>query len=154
MYRGLNNGWFKEVLVLTIIFASGLTIYLIKQFSTPLLYYIDGPYYYVQVKSILLYGIPRYPDPPLVFYLLTIASILFGSIMSGVKIGSSMLIMLGVYPLYYLIRETTGRRLPGYTGSILYVLSPSLLRMGLDFIKKCSRFNIHIYSITNVFEGY
>ena len=36
--------------------------------------------------------------------------------------------------MYYLVRELTGKRGPGYISATLYVLSPSLIRMGLDFI--------------------
>jgi len=124
----------KEPLILTALFVVGTTIYLIKQFSTPLLFYIDGPYYYVQVKSILSTNTLKYPDPPLTFYLLTIFSIIFSDIMYGVKIGSTILIMLGIYPLYYLVREMSDSK-TGYIVVLLYIISPALMRLSLDFIK-------------------
>ncbi|MCD6340557.1 MAG: hypothetical protein J7L51_01215 [Desulfurococcales archaeon] len=40
-------------------------MYILKEFTAPLLYGIDGPYYYIQVSSILMSGRLKYLDPPL-----------------------------------------------------------------------------------------
>ncbi len=71
---------YLEAALVTLVSITSLTLYVIKQFSSPLLYGIDGPYYYIQISSILNSGVPKYPDPPLSFYILTAFSIILGDI--------------------------------------------------------------------------
>ncbi len=131
-YKRLLGSGFVFV---SIVYLFVVALYLFKQFSSPLMYYIDGPYYCVQVKHILLYGVPRYPDPPFSFYYLTVFSMVFGDVFTGVKIGSTLFILAGLYPLYYLVKGITRDRYTGYSIVLLYAFSPVLLRIGLDFIK-------------------
>ncbi len=107
-------------------------IYEVKAFSTDLLYGIDGPYYYVQVRSILERGHMLYPDPPLAFYLLTAFSPL--GITAGIKVGSILFIVLGALPTYLLVREMTND-LGGYAAAAFYLFNPWLIRMSMDLIK-------------------
>ncbi len=143
----------RGLLAVSLVFVISVVVYLFKQFSTPLLFYIDGPYYYVQVRSILEQGCLRYADPPLTFYILTFFSIVFRDIVVGVKVGSTILILLGVYPLYYLIRDLTGSRVAGYASSILYALSPTLLRISLDFIKNSIGLTFLFFTILFIYKS-
>jgi len=72
----------------TVVFLASLAIYLAKEFSTPLLYGIDGPYYYIQVSHLLTEGFLKYSDPPLSFYILAAFSVMLKDVVSGVKVGS------------------------------------------------------------------
>ncbi len=100
-----------------------------------MLYGIDGPYYYVQVKHLLTQGRLKYLDPPLAFYVLAGFSLLLGDITLGVKLGSLAVILLSVFPVYYLVKSLTGSRTAGYVSAVLLVLSGELLRMSFDLIK-------------------
>ncbi len=115
-----------------VIVAAAFLVYEAKAFSTDLLYGIDGPYYYVQVKSILERGEMLYPDPPLAFYLLAAFSPL--GITPGIKVGSILVTVLGALPVYLLVRELTND-LGGYVASAFYVFNPWLIRMSMDLIK-------------------
>ncbi len=48
----------RGLVIVTLIVSVAFVLYRIKEFSTPLLYGIDGPYYYVQVRYILERGPP------------------------------------------------------------------------------------------------
>lgn len=116
------------------LFTVFVVIYSIKAFSSPLLFGIDGPYYYIQLRSIHDKGFIKYPDPPLAFYLLYLFALMLKDIVMGIKIGSILLILLTIIPTYYLI----SRLFSNYSALIsctFLALTPALLRMCFDFIK-------------------
>jgi len=127
------NREYRYFIVLSI-FALSFIIYLYKKFSNPLLFGIDGPYYYIQVKSILSTGYIKYPDPPLAFYILTLFSLVSDNIIFGIKIGSISVMLLSMFIIYFLVRNVYGE-LAGYGASFLYVFSPYLARLSVDFLK-------------------
>ncbi len=126
---------YKWIIYVTIVYVVGMVLYLVKAFSSPLVFGIDGPYYVVQVSSILSGRGLVYLDPPLTFYLLTLFSIVFGNVFTGVKVGSIALTLLTVYPLYGLVSRITSCRMCGLVSCILFVLNGFLVRMVFDFIK-------------------
>ena len=65
-------------LVVALIWAIGFAFYLEILTRHPLMYGIDGPYYLVQVRSLLEAGRLEYGDPPLSFVLFAIFSTIFG----------------------------------------------------------------------------
>ncbi len=124
----------KGLIVASIVVIVAFILYEMKEFSMPLLYGIDGPYYYVQVNSILKRGTLLYQDPPLAFYILTGFSLLLGDVMAGIKVGSMLVTLLGAFAIYYLIREMTNE-IGGIAGSIFYVANPWMVRMSMELIK-------------------
>ncbi len=124
----------KGLIIVSIVVILAFILYEMKEFSTPLLYGIDGPYYYVQVNSILKKGTLLYQDPPLAFYILTGFSLLLGDVMTGVKVGSIFVTLLGAFAIYYLVSEMTNE-VGGVAGSIFYVANPWMVRMSMDLIK-------------------
>lgn len=124
----------RGLIIVSVVVILAFILYEMKEFSTPLLYGIDGPYYYVQVNSILRKGTLLYQDPPLAFYILTGFSLLLGDIMTGIKVGSILVTLLGAFAIYYLIREMTNE-IGGIAGSIFYVANPWMVRMSMDLIK-------------------
>ena len=127
------NRKYRYVIILCI-FIISLIIYLYKKFSNPLLFGIDGPYYYIQVRSILSTGYIKYPDPPLAFYILALFSLFTHDIILGIKIGSVFIMLLSMFIVYFLVRNVYGE-LAGYGASLLYVFSPYLARLSVDFLK-------------------
>ncbi len=124
----------KGLVIVSVVIALAFILYEMKEFSTPLLYGIDGPYYYVQVSSILKEGALLYQDPPLAFYILTGFSLLLGDIMTGIKVGSILVTLLGAFAIYYLVKEMTNE-IGGIASSIFYVANPWMVRMSMDLIK-------------------
>lgn len=98
-----------EYLILTFLFVLSFTIYMSKEISSPLLFGIDGPYYYIQVSSILSNGCMKYPDPPLAFYILTLFALITHDIILGIKIGSVFMMLLSLYVIYF-FGEASRRR--------------------------------------------
>ena len=124
---------FGLILVILIIII-GFVIYELKYFSSPLLFGIDGPYYYIQVANLLNTGYLKYPDPPLAFYALAGFSIITGDVVIGIKIGSVLLSLLGALALYFLIKEI-GDVISGVVSAIIYIFSSALIKMVFDLIK-------------------
>lgn len=98
-----------EILGLIVIFSFSFIVYEIKEFSTSLLLGIDGPYYYIQVSSILKHGYIKYSDPPLTFYILILFVIIFKDIMISIKIGSIFITLIAIFPIYYLIKNLSNK---------------------------------------------
>ena len=124
-----------EAAMVTLIVALSILIYSLKYMSTPLLLGIDGPYYYVQVDTLLKEGGLKYPDPPLAFYILAVFAIMLGGdVTLGIKFGSVVVTMVAVYALYYLMRDVAGPE-AGMVTAVLYAFSPYLARLCFDLIK-------------------
>ncbi len=132
MFKEFSGRW---LIYVTIVYVVGVTLYLSKAFSSPLVFGIDGPYYVVQVSSILSDRGLVYLDPPLAFYMLALFSAVLGNVFAGVKVGSVVLTLLTVYPLYGLVSRITGCRMCGLISCVLFVLNGFLVRMLFDFIK-------------------
>ena len=94
-----------EALIVSSLFTCGFAFYLSIFLKDPLVPMIDGPYYLIQVKSILLDGKLAYGDPPLTFYLFSIFAILLGDIIFGVKVGASFFSALTTIPAYFLMKR-------------------------------------------------
>ena len=72
-------------LVITLL-AGGFTLYYWMFTRGPIMPGIDGPYYLIQVRSILETGLMIYDDPPLTFYLFALFSEFLGGVYNGVVI--------------------------------------------------------------------
>ncbi len=124
----------KGLLGVFVIVVAVFCVLMTKSFSTPYLYGIDGPYYQVQVSYILKHGCLKYSDPPLAFYILTLFSLVLGDVVSGIKVGSILIPLLGAFPIYLLVKDITDD-LGGLIASTFYVISPFLIRLSFDLIK-------------------
>ena len=85
-----------------LLFLSGFGFYLCIFSRNHLVPMVDGPYYLIQIKSILTTGSLVYGAPPLTFYLLSIFSFLSGDVTSGLKVGVSFFCALSTIPAYFL----------------------------------------------------
>jgi len=96
---------------------------------------IDGPYYLIQVRSLLSTGGLVYGDPPLTFYLLSLFSVLLGDTALGVKVGVSFFSALSTIPAYFLMKKVGKSVLAGLIAMLFVVFSAPYIRMLSDFMK-------------------
>lgn len=61
------------------------------------------PYYYIQVKNIPTTEWLKYVDSPLAFYILGFFSVVFGDIFVGVKISSTIVVLLTSFIVYSML---------------------------------------------------
>lgn len=134
LIQKLHEHWIEGVLV-TFFFFLGFGFYLWFYFRFQLMPMIDGPYYLIQVQSLLETGTLVYGDPPLTFYLLTVTTLICGDIMVGVKVGVAFFCALAVIPAYFLMKRVGKSMLAGYLAMLFIIFSPLYLRMVSDFIK-------------------
>jgi len=129
----LSSG-FERILVSSL-FGVGFLMFTSVLTRHPLVYGIDGPYYLIQVESLLSSGHLVYGDPPLAFYILAFFSTVMGDVTLGVKVGVAFFGALATIPMYLVVKSVTGRGWSAYFGVAVLLLSASLLRMMSDLIK-------------------
>ena len=96
---------------------------------------VDGPYYLIQVRSLLTSGALAYDDPPLTFYLLSLFSLLLGDLSLGVKVGVSLFCALTTIPAFFLMKRVGKGNAAGFIAMLLIVFSAPHIRMLTDFMK-------------------
>ncbi|MDK2464303.1 MAG: glycosyltransferase family 39 protein [Candidatus Korarchaeota archaeon] len=99
---------------------------------------VDGPYYLIQVRSILSGGGMVYGDPPLLFYLAAAACRLVGDLRLGVSLTVATMCGLSAAPSYALVKRLTGSRVAGAASALALSLSPQMFRMAGDLMKNAS----------------
>ncbi|MFX1563135.1 MAG: hypothetical protein ACFFDP_07495, partial [Promethearchaeota archaeon] len=132
--RALRENWVEAILV-PLVFFLGFGFYLWIFFRFQLMPNIDGPYYLIQVQSLLETGTLVYGDPPLTFYLLTLTTLIVGDINIGVKVGVSFFCALSTIPAYFLMKRIGKSALAGILAMLFVIFSPLYIRMLSDFIK-------------------
>ena len=132
------------------LFVFGFYLWLL--FKDPLISGVDGPYYLIQVESILRGDGMVYGDPPLLFYLSSLSAYLFGDVRVGVSFTVALLSSLSVFPIYLLFRRL-GDEYAAVVSSILLVFSPQLIRMAGDFMKNAVGIFFLTFSIYLVSRG-
>ena len=104
LIRTLHENWI-EVILVPMVFFLGFGFYIWFYFQYQLMPMIDGPYYLIQVQSLLETGTLVYGDPPLTFLLLTFTTLLVGDIMVGVKVGVAFFGALSAIPAFFLMKR-------------------------------------------------
>ncbi len=99
----------------------------------PIVYGIDGPYYLIQLRHILLEGVMKYPDPPLTYYLLLPFYLLSENGNLGLKVAVAFYGGLTSLILYLSFRKMG--ELSGLTAALTFIISPYTLRLANDFLK-------------------
>ena len=128
-------GSFRELFIVASVFLFGFFFFLWIFLRNRLVPMIDGPYYLIQVRSILRTGGLVYGDPPLTFYLLALFSLICKDIMLGVKVGVAFLSALSTIPVYFLMRRAGKGFFAGVAAMLFVVFSAPYIRMLSDFIK-------------------
>ncbi len=126
----------REYVLLYLIFLLGFVFYLYVLTVHPLIYGIDGPYYLIQVRSLLESGFLEYGDPPFAFFLFSFFTLLFGGdITLGIRIGVALFSALSAVPLYFWIKEITASKLSGYIAMLVCIFSAPHIRLMNDLLK-------------------
>jgi len=125
----------KEFFLVSLVFLLGFGFFLWIFLRNHLITFLDGPYYLIQVKSILNTGGLAYGAPPLTFYLLSFFSFLLGDIALGVKFGVSFFCALSTIPVYFLMKRVGKNSFAGVTAMLLIIFSASYIRILTDFMK-------------------
>ena len=117
------------------IFLFGFLFFLWIFLRNQLVPVIDGPYYLIQVRSLITTGQIVYGDPPLAFILMSIPSLLFGDVSLGVKIGVTFFSALSTVPAYFLMKRVGKSKLAGFASMVLIIFSGIFIRAMSDFMK-------------------
>ena len=125
-----------EHLAVFSIIVIGFVFYLWILTRHSLIYGIDGPYYLIQVRSLLESGQLAHGDPPLSLLLFTFFTLLVGGDMTlGVRVGVAFFSALSTVPLYFLIRKITQKEYAGYVAMLACTFSAPHIRMMNDLLK-------------------
>ncbi|PVX27478.1 MAG: hypothetical protein CW716_02090 [Candidatus Bathyarchaeum sp.] len=124
-----------EYSVVFAVFVFGFLFYLLVLLKNELVPMIDGPYYLIQVRSLLNTGGLVYGDPPLTFYLMSLTSVLVGDVSLGVKVGVSLFSALSTVPAYFLMKKVAKTSFAGLTAMLFIVFSAPYIRTLVDFMK-------------------
>jgi hypothetical protein len=101
-----------------------------------LIYGIDGPYYLIQVESLLETGRLAYGDPPLAFLLFALFTVLLGGDATlGVRVGVALFSAISAVPLYFLVRRVAHVRIAGYAAMLTSIFASPHIRMMNDLLK-------------------
>lgn len=96
---------------------------------------IDGPYYYVNVNSLLQSGTLTYPDPPLIFYLQAIFAIATGNTASGVILASAVFAAATSIAIYLLLIYLFNEQLPAVAAGIVSTFAIEHVNLAANLMK-------------------
>ncbi len=121
-----------------IIISFFLPLYVFVLLRTGLLPGIDGPYYAVQVNSISHNFRLKYPDPPLIFYVMYFFYSVVGNAFLAVALGVSVFVTLSSTVLGYLAFKLTDSLVAGVFSMIIFMIAPFEFRLSGDFMKNAA----------------
>lgn len=129
--------WIKrEYLVVFLVSVIGFAFYLWVLTRHALIYGIDGPYYLIQVRSLIETGHLAYGDPPLSFVFFALFTVVFGGDLTfGVRVGVAIFGALSPVPLYFWVRKITYSQLAGVVAMLACIFSALHLRLLNDLLK-------------------
>lgn len=96
---------------------------------------IDGPYYYIQVNSILRTGLIEYADPPLTFYVFTAFALAVGNVTTGVLVGSAVFAGLSSVAVYFLFKQVFKEQIPAVAAGLVTALAAEHISMSVNTMK-------------------
>ncbi|MFQ6074127.1 MAG: glycosyltransferase family 39 protein [Candidatus Bathyarchaeia archaeon] len=125
-----------EYLIVSLICILGFVFYLWILTRHPLIYGIDGPYYLIQVESLLETGSLEHGDPPLAFLIFALFTVLLrGDTTFGVRVGVSLFSAISAVPLYFLVKRIAHMKMAGYAAMLTSIFATPHTRMINDLLK-------------------
>lgn len=101
-----------------------------------LIYGVDGPYYLIQVRSILERGQLKYGDPPLAFFIFTFFTLIFGGDATlGVRVAAALFSALSAVPFYFWIKRVTHSKISGYMAALACIFASPHVWLLSNFLK-------------------
>ncbi len=125
----------RENMALFAIVFSGFAFRVLIYTRYPYSYGIDGPYYNLQVQSILQTGWLYQDDTPFIFYFFTLWSLLLGDVTLGIKVGISVLSSLMAVPVFLLTKRAIKDWKSGAVAAFLSLFNPLHMQL-LDNLLK------------------
>jgi len=136
------------------LFLSALLFHLYLLLKDPLIPGVDGPYYLIQVESILKGLGMVYSDPPLLFHLSAFTSLFLGDVRLGISLTVALIVSLSTVPTYLLFLELSGDPVPSSAASIALIFSPQLARMAGDLMKNAAGITFLMFYIYFMFRAF
>ncbi len=96
---------------------------------------IDGPFYYIQVNSILHTGKILYQDPPLTFYAFTLFTLAVRNTVVGVMVGSAVFAAAASVAVYLLFKHMFKSEVPAIAAALVCALSAEHIAMVSNVMK-------------------
>lgn len=96
---------------------------------------IDGPFYYIQVNSILHSGSIMYQDPPLAFYVFTLFTLAAGNTVVGVMVGSAVFAAAASVSVYLLFKHMFKSNAPAIAAAVVCALSAEHIALATNVMK-------------------
>ena len=126
------------ILFAIFIFSFILDMYVLTRYNIS--YGPDGPFYDIQVLSILQTGFPVSNDPPFVYYLLSPFVMLSGNSFLGIKIGMAVIGSLMAFPAYLLTKMFSKEfkiesKVPALLSAFMITVNPFYFQMIGDFMQ-------------------
>lgn len=126
----------RELFLLTLLLILGFSFFTYILTRYPLIYGVDGPYYLIQVKSLLEKGQLKYGDPPVAFYIFAFFTLLSGGdITKGIKTAVILFSTLSIIPLYLWARNVSKSAISGFAAALAYMFSSLYLWLVGNFLK-------------------
>jgi hypothetical protein len=121
-------------IVLTLFIATSAYFYwaMTRTYAVPS---IDGPYYYIQVNSILHTGTIQYADPPLTFYIFTAFTLAVGNTTTGVLVGSAIFAGAASVAVYFLFKHIFKEQIPAIAAGLVTALAAEHIAMSVNLMK-------------------
>lgn len=137
-YKKIREKSWIVILIAIFIFSFILDMYVLTRYNIS--YGRDGPFYDLQVLSILQTGFPASNDPPLAYYLLTPFVLISGSSFLGIKIGMALMGSLMAFPAYFLTEIFSKKlkvesKIPAFLSAFLIIVNPFYFQMIGDFMQ-------------------
>lgn len=96
---------------------------------------IDGPFYYIQVNSILHTGSLVYQDPPLTFYVFTLFTLAASNTVVGVMVGSATFAAAASVAVYLLFKQMFKSNVPAIAAAVVCAISAEHIAMAANVMK-------------------
>ncbi|MBI5680972.1 MAG: glycosyltransferase family 39 protein [Methanobacterium sp.] len=126
------------ILFAIFLFSFILDMYVLTRYNIS--YGRDGPFYDLQVLSIIQTGFPVSNDPPLAYYVLTPLVILTGNSFLGIKIGMALIGSLMAVPAFFLTETFSEKinmesKVPALLSAFLITVNAFYFQMIGDFMQ-------------------
>jgi 4-amino-4-deoxy-L-arabinose transferase-like glycosyltransferase len=123
------------IAIILLLFAVNLLYFYWSMAHTFIIPGIDGPYYYIQVNSLLHSGTLIYPDPPFVFYAFALFATALGNTVTGVMVGSAVFAAATSIAIYLLFLYMFKSQVPAVAAALISIFSAEHVKLASDLMK-------------------
>lgn len=125
----------STIAIILVLFVANALYYYWIMARTFVIPSIDGPFYYIQVNSILHTGTIVYQDPPLTFYVFTLFTLAARNTVVGVMAGSAAFAAAASVAVYMLFKRMFKSNVPAIAAAVVCALSAEHIAMATNVMK-------------------